>query len=210
VIECLRLAKQLWPKSDWNDAIESLWMEELGREDPTMAIQCLKNVRVKRPGARVELAWVVGEMAAYKSNQRKSRPVEGEAEDAVERMVRERDEAKADAKVMLADLNLLDQDTIEELAAHVRTFLPGLRMSGHPSLWSQTAIGLAHAAGIKRALWWTANPEPSLESVPSFATDESPSTDQPKQPSSGPPLEPPRGRQSTAQDSRSTDLSEFW
>lgn len=206
----VKLAEELWPRATWNDEIRRLWSDRFRNETRDVVEQAIRNVRCSKSSERVEIAWVIQELSTIKANLKKSVAKQEDAEDPDDRARREAEEVDAEIRQAEASLRLLTPEDLQSLTLELKRSLPGLRMHGEVSEWSRLAIGLAHALGMKRRLWWTPSPEPSPGLEPSCGTERSASTGQPKPSSSSLPAESPHGRRSDEGTPPSADPADCW
>jgi hypothetical protein len=213
----VRLAEELWPRGSWNEQIKKLWQERLtteGKSNPEELAQCIRNVRCMRSSERVEIAWVLAELAEYRRRKAGQQGnLQSRIEAATIRQERERamaEEVADEDAARRTALSMLPPEELSRLKALVSRSLPHLRMHGHPSGWSGIAVGLVHAAGIESGSWLTSSREPSPAPGPSCATGGSASTDPPRHPSSSLPAEMPHGTALVGASAQSLDPAEFW
>lgn len=207
----VRLAEELWPRATWNDQIRKLWSDRFRNDANETLAQAIRNVRCSKSSERLEIAWVIQELATIKANQKKHLAKSSEpAEDPAARAQREAAEVDAEIEHATASLKLLPPEMLASLTREVQRCLPALRMRGDVSEWSRLAIGLTHALGLQRNSWSTPSPEPSPGLEPSCGTDESASTGQPRPSSSSSPAESPHGERSDEATQPSPDLAVLW
>ena len=206
----VRLAEELWPRATWNDQIRKVWTDRFRNDANETLAQAIRNVRCSKSSERLEIAWVIAELAAIKANQRKHLRNDEPAEDPVDRARREAEEADAEIVQAAASLKLLPPEDLRSLICEVQRCLPGLRMRGEVSEWSRLAIGLAHACGMERRLWSmpSLGPSPVLEH--SCVTGECASTDRLRPSSSSSPAANPHGERSDEATQPSPDLAVLW
>ncbi len=183
VSDPVEYAVALWPRADWGIAIKNLWRRALARHPQDVVVTCIENVREQRSSERVELAWVLREISAWKRNW-EGHDLEKEPAQRHREPIDET-EAEWENDEILRTLEQQDEATLSRLMAEVSTVAPLRQSSGPCRTWSRLARGLVWAHGGEHGLWPVPPLDLNRDQGPSFATAGSASTAPTTPPSSG-------------------------
>lgn len=170
---------KLWPRHWWNDDLRESWKQAFrGERDEELLRTAIQLCREEQSWERIEIGHVKKMLKRLRDNRNGTRQsAEDRAKEKREELEAEYEQAVAEHRLRLLDLEEMDPLDLEALIQNTRESFPFLRTDGNLRDLSRLTVGMMHANGVELGFLsmlppgHSPDPEPSSEMERFVSTD---------------------------------------
>ena len=170
---------KLWPRHWWNDDLRESWKQAFrGERDEELLRTAIQLCREEQSWERIEIGHVKKMLKRLRDNRNGTRQsAEDRAKEKREELEAEYEQAVAEHRLRLLDLEEMDPPDLEALIQNTRESFPFLRTDGNLRDLSRLTVGMMHANGVELGFLsmlppgHSPDPEPSSEMERFVSTD---------------------------------------